>query len=95
MAWHNLFAPGRRPSGEKPKADVSPAPVPVDPNHPLPRVKRVELPDGTVEYREVPSVAPPQRTTPAPATRGGLRDPDRSNQLSEPPWGLDADGWRF
>ena len=66
-----------------------------DPAHPLPRVKRVELDDGSIVYTEVPSVAPPQRTATATATRGGLRDPDRSNQRAYPPWEADLFGWRF
>ena len=64
-----------------------------DPAHPLPRVKRVELDDGSIVYTEVPSVAPPQRT--ATATRGGPRDPDKPKQVGYPPWEADLFGWRF
>jgi len=90
MAW------GRRKGVEGP--GVSPGALPVDPRHPLPRVKRVEMADGTTTYVEVPSVAgpePPGVPTPPPRRRGTLSDPDRPKQLGYPPWSDDAWAWRF
>ena len=82
----------RRNEVEEPEVSAEAEPKPIEWVWPELKVRRIETEDGVV-YVELPAEEP--RTTPAPRTRGGLRDPDRSNQSLEPPWQTDLFGRQF